>query len=243
MTDPYESLEEAVVVDRDGKEVGQVLEVHRDAFSGRPAWVAVKGGLLHGKSLVPVGDAEPVDGKLQVPYDAATIRKAPYVDLTAEQQAVEEEASREGISESIEERDVSRRNDHWEVYEYYGVPFGRPDKTGAASPEAEFGFGSAGTSPKAEGSTATPEEIIARHPEAADAYPEGTLDDESARASGGTTTATTTTTTTGATTDGATPAAPGPVGDGTATGTGSARTTDGGQGEAPGLADTGREAR
>jgi len=185
MTDPYESLESAVIVDCAGKEVGQVLEVHRDAFSGRPAWVAVKGGLLHGKSLVPVGDALPQDGKLQVPYDAATIRKAPYVDLTAEQEAVHEEAQREGVSESIEERAVAKRNDHWEVYEYYGVPFGRPDTTGAASPEAEFGFSSAGTSPKAEGSTATPEEIIAAHPEAAAAYPEGTLDDESTRSADG----------------------------------------------------------
>jgi hypothetical protein len=183
MTDPYESLDSAVIVDCDGKEVGEVLEVHRDAFSGRPAWVAVKGGLLHGKSLVPVGDAVPVDGKLQVPYDSATIKKAPYVDLSAEQEAVDEEAERAGDDESIEQRE-KRANDHWQLYEYYGVPFGRPDTTGAASPEAEFGFGSAGTSPEAEGAAATPEEIVAEHPEAASAYPEGTLDDDTLAAAG-----------------------------------------------------------
>src|SRR4029079_18136835 len=147
------SLENAVVVDCEGKEVGGVLEVHRDAFSGRPAWVAVKGGLLSGKSLVPVGDGEPVDGRLQVPYDATTIRKAPYVDLTNDA-LVEEEVSREGgEAESIHDDKTSRqrREDIWALYEYYGLPFGRPDTTGAASPEAEYGFGSAGTSPEAEG--------------------------------------------------------------------------------------------
>jgi hypothetical protein len=195
MTDPYESLDSAVVVDCDGKEVGQVLEVHRDAFSGRPAWVAVKSGLLHGKSLVPVGDAEPVDGKLHVPYDVGTIRKAPYVDVTAEAESLDldVETGREAGGETVEEERAAtrrRRDDHWEVYEYYGLPFGRPDTTGAASPEADYGFGSAGTSPEAEGAHRTPEEIIAEHPEAAEAYPEGTLDDEGARQPTGTATTT-----------------------------------------------------
>ncbi|MFL6139823.1 MAG: PRC-barrel domain-containing protein [Frankiaceae bacterium] len=163
-----QSLESAVVVDCEGKEVGNVLEVHRDAFSGRPAWVAVRGGLLHGKSLVPVGDTEPVDGRLQVPYDAATIRKAPYVDLTSEE-LVEEETKREGgEAESIHDDKTSRqrREDVWALYEYYGLPFGRPDTTGAASPEAEYGFGSAGTTPDAEGAARTPEEIAEAYPDA-----------------------------------------------------------------------------
>ena len=186
MTEQHESLDGVVVVDCDGKEVGEILEVHRDAFSGRPAWVAVRGGLLRGKSLVPVGDNKAVDGKLQVPYDSATIRKAPYVDLTVAEQALEVEASREGFDESIQDdKTVHRahRDDHWELYEYYGLPFGRPDTTGAASPEADYGFGSAGTSPEAEGAQATPEEIVATHPEAAEAYPEGILGDESAATS------------------------------------------------------------
>jgi PRC-barrel domain len=156
MTVDYSALEgalrSAVVVDCEGKEVGEVLEVYPDPFSGRPGWVAVKGGLLHGKSLVPVGDCEPTDGRLQVPYDSATIRKAPYVDLS-ESGVVDEEAKRSGLDESIQDDRVATRprDDHWEIYEYYGLPFGRPDTTGAASPEADYGFGSAGTSPEAEG--------------------------------------------------------------------------------------------
>lgn len=167
-----ESLQNAVVVDCEGKEVGQVLEVHPDAFSGRPGWVAVRGGLLHGKSLVPIGEVEPVDGRLQVPYDTATIRRAPYVDLAASGDAVEEAVNREGgDEESIrEDRAQRRHDDYWELYEYYGLPFGRPDTTGAASPEADYGFGSVGTSPEAEGASRTPEEIVAAHPEAAEDF-------------------------------------------------------------------------
>ena len=172
MTDDMESLENAVVVDCEGKEVGRVLEVHPDAFSGRPGWVAVRGGLLHGKSLVPIGDMAPVEGRIQVPYDTATIRRAPYVDLSAGE-AVEEAVTREGgEAESIHDDRATRRRheDYWELYEYYGIPFGRPDTTGAASPEADYGFGSTGTSPEAEGAARTPEEIAEVYPEAAAAY-------------------------------------------------------------------------
>jgi hypothetical protein len=156
MTVDYSALEDAlrsaVVVDCEGKDVGDVLEVYPDPFSGRPGWVAVKGGLLHGKSLVPVGECEPTDGRLQVPYDSATIRKAPYVDLTVTD-AIEQEAKRTGLDESIQDDKTAHRprDDHWEIYEYYGLPFGRPDTTGAASPEVDYGFASAGTTPEAEG--------------------------------------------------------------------------------------------
>ena len=168
MAQDVESLQNAVIVDCEGKEIGEVLEVHRDAFSGRPAWVAVRGGLLHGKSLVPVGDTEPVDGRLQVPYDAATIRKAPYVDLASDE-LVQEETSREGgEEESIHDDKANRqrREDIWQLYEYYGLPFGRPDTTGAASPEADYGFGSAGTSPEAEGANGTAETVAEAYPDA-----------------------------------------------------------------------------
>lgn len=74
------------VQDRSGAKVGSVGQVWADP-SGEVTWVSVKTGVMgHHESMAPLQAArmEP-DGRLQVPYDKATVRSAPSVETGTDQ--------------------------------------------------------------------------------------------------------------------------------------------------------------
>ncbi len=81
------------VRDRHGEELGRITELYLDSEDQRPAWAGVKRGRLRAtETIVPIGEAEEVDGDVRVPYDQELVDAAPDVDpdvqLTAEQEEV-----------------------------------------------------------------------------------------------------------------------------------------------------------
>jgi uncharacterized protein (TIGR02271 family) len=93
------------VVDTQGDKVGSLEEIYLDTGSGRPEWATVKTGLLGMKhSFVPLRDANPVGGKVVVPYSKEQVKDAPSVDPDGD------------LSPAEEER----------LYRHYGVAFGGP---------------------------------------------------------------------------------------------------------------------
>jgi uncharacterized protein (TIGR02271 family) len=74
------------VQDRSGAKIGSVGQVWADA-AGEPTWVSVKTGVMgHHESMAPLQAARmQADGKLQMPYDKATVRSAPAVETGTDQ--------------------------------------------------------------------------------------------------------------------------------------------------------------
>ncbi len=74
-------LDEGVVKDRSGAEIGMVGQVYLDDQSGEPEWVTVKIGILGGsESFVPLREASSWGSEIVVPYSRSTIKNAPSVD-------------------------------------------------------------------------------------------------------------------------------------------------------------------
>jgi hypothetical protein len=79
------------VLDRDGEKVGSLKELYLDQEE-RPAWGAVHTGLFGlRETFVPLSDARPVVGGIQVPFTKDHVKDAPGVDPDA-QLSDEEEA-------------------------------------------------------------------------------------------------------------------------------------------------------
>jgi uncharacterized protein (TIGR02271 family) len=74
------------VQDRSGAKIGAVGRVWADPI-GEPTWVSVRTGAMgHREAMAPLQTARlQGDGKLQVPYDKATVRSAPSVDTGSNQ--------------------------------------------------------------------------------------------------------------------------------------------------------------
>jgi hypothetical protein len=72
------------VLDRDGEKVGSLKELYLDQ-EDRPAWGAVHTGLFGlRETFVPLSDARPVDGGIQVPFTKDHVKDAPGVDPDAQ---------------------------------------------------------------------------------------------------------------------------------------------------------------
>jgi Domain of unknown function (DUF2382)/PRC-barrel domain len=81
------------VRDRHGEKLGTISELYLDSEDSRPAWAGVKRGLLRGgETIVPIADAEEVDGDVRLPYDQERFDSAPDVDPDVQLTAEEEEA-------------------------------------------------------------------------------------------------------------------------------------------------------
>lgn len=79
--DQINDLYEAEVETTDGDNVGGVGQVYVDDQTGNPSWVTVKTGWFGGnESLVPLNEAQFVDGKIRVPYTKDLIKDAPNFD-------------------------------------------------------------------------------------------------------------------------------------------------------------------
>jgi uncharacterized protein (TIGR02271 family) len=78
-------LRGADVYDRDGDRIGTVGQLYTDA-SGQPTWASVNTGLFGMReSLVPVHEAHWHENRLQVPYEKATVKDAPNIDVDADE--------------------------------------------------------------------------------------------------------------------------------------------------------------
>lgn len=95
-----QALDDSVVIDSDGSEVGRVGQVYTDNETGQPTWVTVKTGWFGGReSFVPLDAAAINVGTIRVPYDKDTIKGAPHNDAGEPLSA----------------------NDERELYTYYGL--------------------------------------------------------------------------------------------------------------------------
>jgi sporulation protein YlmC with PRC-barrel domain len=66
------------VVDQDGKSVGNLEYVFKDADTGRPEWIGVYGGTIrHYHLLVPVEGVEREATRLRVPWIKEQVKSAP----------------------------------------------------------------------------------------------------------------------------------------------------------------------
>ena len=77
-----EGVRGAKMVDSEGARIGVVEDVFLDRQTGRPAWAAVKTGLLGRKhTLVPITDAflNP-NGEVQVPVAKEQVKEAPNIE-------------------------------------------------------------------------------------------------------------------------------------------------------------------
>jgi stress response protein YsnF len=105
----------STVVDRDGDKIGALKELYLDQ-DDRPAWGAVDTGLFGlRQTFVPLADARPVEGGVQVPFANDHVRDAPSIDPDAQLNADEE-----------------RR-----LYRHYELP--SPDDMAAAQPVEDAG--------------------------------------------------------------------------------------------------------
>jgi len=86
LTEPQiRSLYGQDVQDRSGATIGTVGQVWADD-AGRPTWVSVQSGAAgQRESMAPLYGARLQAGRLQVPYDRATVRSAPAVEPGTDQ--------------------------------------------------------------------------------------------------------------------------------------------------------------
>jgi stress response protein YsnF len=107
----------STVVDQDGDKIGSLKELYLDQ-DDRPAWGAVDTGLFGMRqTFVPLADARPVDGGVQVPFAKDHVNDAPSIDPDAQLSADEE-----------------RR-----LYRHYELP--SPDETAGEQPVDETRHG------------------------------------------------------------------------------------------------------
>jgi PRC-barrel domain len=67
-----------VVIDRDGHEIGSVIEVYYDAEGDQPGWALLDlSGSGEDTSFVPVAEAVEEGGAIRVPYERARVVRSP----------------------------------------------------------------------------------------------------------------------------------------------------------------------
>jgi len=89
------SLRGKDVFDRDGDKIGSLGQVYLDTSTNQPAWASVNTGFFGLKeSLVPLADAEATADGIRVPYDKATVKDAPNIDVSADEPLMDDEVAR-----------------------------------------------------------------------------------------------------------------------------------------------------
>jgi hypothetical protein len=67
-----------VALDRDGHRIGSVVDVYYDAETDEPGWALLDLEQADGKtSLVPLGEANELAVGIQLPFELATVQRAP----------------------------------------------------------------------------------------------------------------------------------------------------------------------
>jgi uncharacterized protein (TIGR02271 family) len=79
------------MVDRDGDRIGSISDIYADDETGQPDWALVDTGLFGGRSsFVPIGQARPAGGDVQVPYQQQQVKDAPKVEADRHLSVAEE---------------------------------------------------------------------------------------------------------------------------------------------------------
>ncbi|MBA2496526.1 MAG: PRC-barrel domain-containing protein [Acidimicrobiia bacterium] len=94
MTDTSELTEwiGRTALDRDGDELGKIVDLYLDDATGDPSWLAVRTGLFGRRiSFVPIAGSEPDGESLRVSYEKALVKDAPNVDPDGTLEPAEEE--------------------------------------------------------------------------------------------------------------------------------------------------------
>jgi hypothetical protein len=78
------------MIDRDGKQLGEITDIYLDRETDRPAWAVVRTGLFGLRSsFVPLAQATEVEHDIQVPHPRTLVKDAPNIE--ADQQLSETE--------------------------------------------------------------------------------------------------------------------------------------------------------
>jgi hypothetical protein len=80
-----------VMVDRDGKRLGEITDIYLDRETERPEWAVVHTGLFGLRStFVPLAGATEADSHIQVPHQRALVKDAPNIDADGQLSEAEE---------------------------------------------------------------------------------------------------------------------------------------------------------
>jgi hypothetical protein len=80
-----------VMVDRDGKRLGEITDIYLDRETDRPEWAVVHTGLFGLRStFVPLAEATEVDDQIQVPHQRTLVKDAPNIEADGQLSEAEE---------------------------------------------------------------------------------------------------------------------------------------------------------
>jgi hypothetical protein len=80
-----------VMVDRDGKRLGEITDIYLDRETERPEWAVVHTGLFGLRStFVPLAEATEVDNHIQVPHQRTQVKDAPNIEADGQLSEAEE---------------------------------------------------------------------------------------------------------------------------------------------------------
>src|SRR5690349_24094310 len=70
------------LVDNDGDKIGSIDDIYLDRETDQPEWAVVTTGLFGTKrTFVPLADAQPYEDGVRVPFEKATVKVTPRMDL------------------------------------------------------------------------------------------------------------------------------------------------------------------
>jgi uncharacterized protein (TIGR02271 family) len=79
--------------DNDGGKIGSIDEIYLDRESGDPEWAVVTTGLFGTKrTFVPLGEAQPSEDGVRVPFEKSAVKDAPNIDPDGQLSHEEERA-------------------------------------------------------------------------------------------------------------------------------------------------------
>jgi hypothetical protein len=80
-----------VMVDRDGKQLGEITDIYLDRETDRPEWAVVRTGLFGLRSsFVPLAEASEVENDIQVPHPRTLVKDAPNIEADGQLSEAEE---------------------------------------------------------------------------------------------------------------------------------------------------------
>jgi hypothetical protein len=80
-----------IMVDRDGKRLGEITDIYLDRDTDRPEWAVVHTGLFGLRStFVPLAEATEVDNQIQVPQQRTLVKDAPNIEPDGQLSEAEE---------------------------------------------------------------------------------------------------------------------------------------------------------
>jgi sporulation protein YlmC with PRC-barrel domain len=79
------------MIDRDGKQVGEITDIYLDRETDRPEWAVVRTGLFGLRSsFVPLAEATEVEHDIQVPHPRTLVKDAPNLEADGQLSEAEE---------------------------------------------------------------------------------------------------------------------------------------------------------